>query len=509
MITGDFFLIPHSSEQLPREVMLFVRAVWNENGKEMEGTIPDAWVNVAEKTLRWPKTRAKYCFENHVAPKDDWDMFPLLKVKFTAESLHECEEYDQTSHAEQCEDEDEEVIVRKRMKKTKTFEDYVEGSDLSEATAEGEDKEERKGDASPEIPVFPTPPIKMSKNGSPRSVGQEKSTIRTPKSVDRNRSSSGTPKSVDRNRSSSGTPKSVDRNRSSSGTPKSVGRNRPSSGSPRSVGQDKSTSRTSRTVDRDSSTSVLGCTGSSRSRSRSRSVGRDSSSSCSSRSVSRDSSSSREYCQLHLASLIECQISMKNTIVTGLTNVGGLGLSGVPRSQAVESRSMDGLSHARSISNRDVPTTFPLSEAKFQKIVLTKLVTLTDEVRKMQRSVPQSGIEIKKMDTLEEFQREEASLLEPHKFETLVCQLARVGGRDVKDCTHKVMDRLFTNQLMTKFNMKGKGKKGKLRFEDKTVFSAIKAAVMKWDAAATEAQIKSSAADHLKHAPGRLGGGGY
>ncbi|XP_051772419.1 uncharacterized protein LOC127524688 isoform X2 [Ctenopharyngodon idella] len=301
-------------------------------------------------------------------------------------------------------DEDEEVIVRKRMKKTKTFEDYVEGSDLSEATAEGEDKEERKGDASPEIPVFPTPPIKMSKNCSPRSVGQ-----------------------------------------------------------------DKSTSRTSRTVDRDSSTS-----GSSRSRSRSRSVGRDSSSSCSSRSVGRDSSSSR-----------------------------------VPRSQAVESRSIDGLSHARSISNRDVPTTFPLSEAKFQKIVLTKLVTLTDEVRKLQRSGPQSGIEIKKMDTLEEFQRAEASLLKPRKFETLVCQLARVGGRDVKDCTHKVMDRLFTNQLMTRFNMKGKSKKDKIRFEDKTLFSAIKAAVMKWDAAATETQIKSAAADHLKHAPGRLGGGGY
>ncbi|XP_051772028.1 uncharacterized protein LOC127524515 isoform X4 [Ctenopharyngodon idella] len=299
-------------------------------------------------------------------------------------------------------DEDEEVIVRKRMKKTKTSEDYVEGSDLSEATAEGEDKEERKGDASPEIPVFPTPPIKMSKNGSPRSVGQE-----------------------------------------------------------------KLTSRTSRTVGRASSTSGS-------SRSRSRSVDRDSSSSCSSRSVSRDSSSSR-----------------------------------VPRSQAVESRSIDGLSHARSISNRDVPTTFPLSEAKFQKIVLTKLVTLTDEVRKLQRSGPQSGIEIKKMDTLEEFQRAEASLLKPHKFETLVCQLARVGGRDVKDCTHKVMDRLFTNQLMTRFNMKGKSKKDKIRFEDETLFSAIKAAVMKWDAAATETQIKSAAADHLKHAPGRLGGGGY
>lgn len=67
--------------------MLFVRAVWNENGKEMEGTIPDAWVNVAEKTLRWPKTRAKYCFDNHVAPKEDWETFPLLKVKFTSGNL--------------------------------------------------------------------------------------------------------------------------------------------------------------------------------------------------------------------------------------------------------------------------------------------------------------------------------------------------------------------------------------------------------------------------------------
>lgn len=48
-----------------------------------------------------------------------------------AESLHECEEYDQTSHAEQCEEEDEEVFVQKRKKKTKTFEDFVEGMSLS------------------------------------------------------------------------------------------------------------------------------------------------------------------------------------------------------------------------------------------------------------------------------------------------------------------------------------------------------------------------------------------
>ncbi|XP_067285874.1 uncharacterized protein [Pseudorasbora parva] len=415
--------------------MLFVKAVWTENGKEMEGTIPDVWVNVDDKTLRWPKTRAKYCFENHVAPKDDWETFPLIKVKFTAESLHECEEYNETSQAEQYEEEDEEVVIQKRMKKAKAFADFVEGSDLSDATAEGEGVE-RKGDASPKIPVFPIPPIKMSKNGTPRSVDRDRSTSRTSKSVDRDRSTSHTPRSVDHDRSTSRKSRSVDQNRA--------------------------TSCTSKSVDRDRSTSLFGCTGSSRSRSRSRSrsMGRESSSSCSFRSVSRGSSRSR-------------------------------------------------LLHSRYHYNTAVPTTFPLSEAKFQKIVLTKLVTLTDEVKKLQRSVPHSGIEITKMDTLEEFQREEASLLETHKFETLVCQLARVGGKDVKDCTHKVMDRLFTNQLMTLFNMKGKGKKDKIPFEDKKLFSAIKAAVMKWDTAATEAQIKSAAADHLKHAPGRVGGGGY
>ncbi|RXN33928.1 serine arginine-rich splicing factor 4-like isoform X6 [Labeo rohita] len=311
------------------EVMLFVRAVWNENGKEMEGTIPDAWVNVAEKTLRWPTTRAKYCFDNHVAPKEDWETFPLLKVKFTSESLHDCEEYDQTSHAEQCEDEDEDedVVVKKRMKKTKQFEDFVEGSDLSEATAEGEDKEERKGDASPMIPVFPTPPIKKSKN-----VGRDRSNSGTARSAGSDRSTSGSPRSAGHDIPTSRTARSAGRDRSTSGTARSAGCDRSTSGSPRSAGHDIPTSRTARSAGSDRSTS------------------------------------------------------------------------------------------------------------EFQKIVLTKLVTLTDEVKKLQRSVPNSRIQINKIDTLEEFEREEASLQDKNKFETLVFQLARVGGEDVKDCTHKVLD---------------------------------------------------------------------
>nr|XP_055062741.1 vitellogenin-1-like isoform X2 [Misgurnus anguillicaudatus] len=171
-----------------------------------------------------------------------------------------------------------------------------------------------------------------------------------------------------------GTSRSVGRDRSTSRTSRSVGRDRSTSRTSRSVGRDRSTSRTSRSVGRDKSTCGL---------SRSSSMSRDSSSSRSSTSVGRDS------------------------------------LSSVPRSQAVESKSIDGLTHESSKYNRTVPTTFPMSEAKFQKIVLTKLVTLTDEVKKLQRSMPHSGIEITRMDTLEEFQREEASLQETTKFETL------------------------------------------------------------------------------------------
>ncbi|XP_077065753.1 uncharacterized protein LOC143718616 [Siphateles boraxobius] len=349
-----------------------------------------------------------------------------------------------------------------------------------------------------------------STSGSPRSAGRDRSTSGSPRSAGRDRSTSGIARSAGRDRSTSGIARSAGRDRSTSGIARSAGRDRSTSGSPRSAGRDRSTSGIARSAGRDRSTS-----GSHRSAGRdgstsgiARSAGRDRSTSGIARSAGRDRSTSGS--SRSRSRSVGRESSSGRSYRSRSRSVGrDSSSSRVSRSQAVESRSLDGLSHARPICNRAVPTTFPLSEAKFQKIVVTKLVALTDEVKKLQRSLPKSGIDISKIDTLEEFEREEASLLEKNKFETLVCQLARVRGKDVKDCTHKVMDRLFTNQLMTFFNMKGKGKKDKIGIEDKKLFSAIKAAVMKWDPAATEAQIKSAAADHLKHAPGRVGGGGF
>ncbi|KAK9976546.1 hypothetical protein ABG768_021751 [Culter alburnus] len=131
------------------------------------------------------------------------------------------------------------------------------------------------------------------------------------------------------------------------------------------------------------------------------------------------------------------------------------------------------------------------------------------EVRRLGRSEPAfSPTHIKRLKSMEDFQREELLLNDRKAFDNLVLQLARIGGKDVKDCVHKVLDRLFSNFLMTQFNMKGKGKKDKMALETTCTYRAIQAAVMKWSKDATEEMIKKHASEHLKHAPTRKGGGG-
>ncbi|KAF4115075.1 hypothetical protein G5714_002564 [Onychostoma macrolepis] len=90
-----------------------------------------------------------------------------------------------------------------------------------------------------------------------------------------------------------------------------------------------------------------------------------------------------------------------------------------------------------------------------------------------------------------------------------VLQISRIGRRNTKDCVHKVLDRLFTNSLMAKFNLKGKGKRGKRPLEGSKVYIAIQDGIMKFDSTATEDCIKVNVSEHLKHAPQRLGGGGF
>ncbi|KAJ8007733.1 hypothetical protein DPEC_G00097270 [Dallia pectoralis] len=126
-------------------------------------------------------------------------------------------------------------------------------------------------------------------------------------------------------------------------------------------------------------------------------------------------------------------------------------------------------------SHRETDVRFPMAMAKFQKKVLTKLMDIHMEVRRLGRCEPPlSSAHLEQQQTMEEFEREEERLKDMQAFESLVLQLSRIGGKDVRDCGHKILDRLFTNRLMAKFNMKGKGKKQKLPLEATKTFEAIK-----------------------------------
>ncbi|TDH05308.1 hypothetical protein EPR50_G00142120 [Perca flavescens] len=131
---------------------MYARAVWVEHGKEVEGTAPDNWIDVDNKTIRWPKKGEKSAFLNKHPPQHDWMTFTLVKRKMTSVNICECDDYDMTSYVEEEEQENEEV--RGRRKKTqRKFEDYVLESDELEA-------EENVTGAIIKAPSFPIPPTK-------------------------------------------------------------------------------------------------------------------------------------------------------------------------------------------------------------------------------------------------------------------------------------------------------------------------------------------------------------
>ncbi|XP_058616032.1 uncharacterized protein LOC131529984 isoform X2 [Onychostoma macrolepis] len=81
----------------------------------------------------------------------------------TSVSIRECDDYDMTSHVEEEEEEDEEAVRRKKSKRN--FDDYVlESEDL-------EEEEENMTDAIIKVPSFPIPPSKVTKSIQMESAG--------------------------------------------------------------------------------------------------------------------------------------------------------------------------------------------------------------------------------------------------------------------------------------------------------------------------------------------------
>ena len=65
----------------------WVRAVWFENGREVEGVAPSIWIK--RGTVFWPQgANAEPAYVNRAEPNEKtWRSFKLVKVKFTSGKL--------------------------------------------------------------------------------------------------------------------------------------------------------------------------------------------------------------------------------------------------------------------------------------------------------------------------------------------------------------------------------------------------------------------------------------
>ncbi|XP_059424635.1 uncharacterized protein LOC132158931 [Carassius carassius] len=138
--------------------MVYARAVWVENGKQMEGVLPLNWIDTENKVVRWPLKNMSVAHKHLLQPQEDWLSFEFVKVKVTSVSRQECEKYNYTS----AQTEEEDTVSQKRMRKRRKFEDYVQGSDLS--PEEDESLPDKKKEDTVLLPV-PPPKIKLSHKG--------------------------------------------------------------------------------------------------------------------------------------------------------------------------------------------------------------------------------------------------------------------------------------------------------------------------------------------------------
>ncbi|XP_052422041.1 serine/threonine-protein kinase PRP4 homolog isoform X3 [Carassius gibelio] len=471
--------------------MVYARAVWVENGKQMEGVLPLNWIDTETKVVRWPLKNVSVAHKHLLQPEEDWLSFEFVKVKVTSVSRQECEKYNYTS----AQTEEEDTVSQKRMKKRRKFEDYVQGSDLS--PEEDESLPDKKKE---DTVLLPVPPPKIKGQNAmllelPAPPELANTTIRQPESpASSDISGCSCPthhRSPTRSESLEAFSPESDRSRRSR-TPQRGVQKQSQFGS-RKGRASSSRSRRSRTPQR--GVQKQSQFGSRKGRaSSSRSIG----SRTPQRGVRKQSQSgsrkSRE------------SSSRSRRSRTPQRGVREQSQSG-SRKGSRRSRTPQ---HGVQMPSESERGLFPMSQAKYQKSVLGKLVEILDEIKRVGRHYEplNSAVHVARLETFEDFAEEEARLKERNLWEQRVSQLSKVGGRNNKDCVHKVMDRLFTNSLMAAFNMKGRGRSEKKAFQDTVHYSVVKAAVMKWSKTATEVEIRAAMAETLKHAPGRAGGGG-
>ncbi|CAJ1050806.1 uncharacterized protein LOC111841793 [Xyrichtys novacula] len=154
-----------------------------------------------------------------------------------------------------------------------------------------------------------------------------------------------------------------------------------------------------------------------------------------------------------------------------------------------------------------------MPEKKFQRVVVETLLEICDELKSLnqQGDIEDEGEQIRQLPlrTLEEAQRMSLEISRhPSIKRLLIKQLSHLGGKDIKTCTRRILDRILHNDVQRKYNLLGGGRQGKKGFKKTAFFTVVLESVRINFPTATEDLVAASIGDHLKQAPARCGGRG-
>ncbi|VDI16439.1 Hypothetical predicted protein [Mytilus galloprovincialis] len=120
-------------------------------------------------------------------------------------------------------------------------------------------------------------------------------------------------------------------------------------------------------------------------------------------------------------------------------------------------------------------------------------------------AVPLPDVLTSKAETIEDFNNINDLLQNQQEQMRMIEHLKRIGGSTYKDNVQNILGRVMSNELMSKYNMKGN--RGKLKFETTAMCKVIVESAKKMFPV-TEHDILKVTAAYLNYAPDRIGGGG-
>ncbi|KAL7370860.1 hypothetical protein ABVT39_013138 [Epinephelus coioides] len=123
---------------------------------------------------------------------------------------------------------------------------------------------------------------------------------------------------------------------------------------------------------------------------------------------------------------------------------------------------------------------YPMTEKKFQRVVVETLMAILDELKNLNKGgdSEDEGLTQLPLMTVEEVEGMSSELQKrPNTKRSLIKSMSRLGGKDFKTCTRRILDRVFSNAVQRQYNLTGGGRQGKRALKKTAFFSVVLEAV--------------------------------